>query len=64
MAYREPQWTNITILISQIVQAFNLECNQDLLREFGRPYRYVFSVVNKEKSEFFNHITKLLESYI
>ena len=42
MAYYEPQWTPITIPTSQIIQSLNLEGNQDLVRQFGRPYRYVF----------------------
>ena len=31
MSYFEPQWTPKTILISQIVQVFNIEGNEDLV---------------------------------
>ena len=34
MSYFEPQWTPSTILISQVVQVFNIEGNEDLVRAY------------------------------
>ena len=37
MSYPEPQWTPTTILVSQIIQVFNLEGNEDLVEAYSHP---------------------------
>ena len=37
MSYPEPQWTRTTILVSQIIQAFNLKANVDLVKAYNDP---------------------------
>ena len=44
MSYPERQWTIKTILMSQIIQVFNLQGNEDLVRAYSQPK--VWSIVN------------------
>ena len=56
MSYPEKQWTPTTVLMSQIVQAFNLQGNEDLVRAYSQPETWsivavLLEAVNRRTAE-------------